>query len=76
MPLYEYECRKCGSRFEELVASSAAADAVRCRQCDSRRVERLLSAFAVGSTAAAKTAPVESGPCGACGAERRGMCGE
>jgi len=75
MPLYEYECRKCGTRFEELVSASAA-DAVHCRACDSKRVTRLLSAFAVGSAGGAKAAAAEPGGCGACGAPRRGMCGE
>jgi putative FmdB family regulatory protein len=73
MPIYEYRCQACGAEFEELTRSSNDADAVPCKKCNSRRVTRLLSAFAVGA-AAANAAP-EPGPCGACGAAQRGMCG-
>jgi putative FmdB family regulatory protein len=74
MPIYEYQCQDCGAEFEELTAASAPHAAVTCRGCASRRVTRLLSAFAVHAGAQAR-AP-EAGPCGACGAAQRGMCGE
>lgn len=73
MPLFEYRCEQCATIFEEMVPS-AKADAVRCRQCGSAMVERLLSVFAVGRSTTAPT-PAEPGPCGACGAPQRGMCG-
>jgi hypothetical protein len=37
-------------------------------------VEKLLSVFAVG-TSARSAALTESGPCSSCGAAQRGMCG-
>ena len=73
MPIYEYRCKDCEDRFEELTLSANDGKSVRCRKCASRKVERLLSAFAVH--AGAPTA-VQSAGCGACGAPRRGMCGE
>ncbi len=73
MPIFEYQCRKCGARFEKVVSSAEAA--TNCKECGSARVEKLLSVFAVfGSSRSA--AASEPGPCGACGAPRRGMCGE
>ncbi len=73
MPIFEYQCRECGAKFERIVGSSATS--VTCRQCGSANVHQLLSVFAVaGSSATTTTA--EPGPCGACGAPRRGMCGE
>ena len=74
MPIYEYRCQGCGAEFEELTSSTREA-AVRCRSCASRRVERLLSAFAVHAVAPAPAA-AEAGPCGSCGAARRGMCAD
>jgi putative FmdB family regulatory protein len=73
MPIFEYQCRKCGAKFEKVVSS--AENAPTCRECGSARVEKLPSVFAVvgGSRS---TAALEPGPCGACGAPRRGMCGE
>jgi putative FmdB family regulatory protein len=50
MPLYEFLCRKCGHRFEELLTSAEAeAGKVPCPACGSKRVEREFSAFATGS---------------------------
>lgn len=72
MPIYEYRCESCDAQFEELTSAAAAAR-VRCPQCSGARVTRLLSAFAVGGGEAARA--VETGPCGACGASQRGMCG-
>lgn len=72
MPIFEYECCDCGSKFERLVSSSLSE--VKCRDCSSARVERRLSVFAVsGPPHSGK--PIDSGPC-PCGAPRRGMCGE
>ena len=70
MPLYEYHCRECDTRFEELVFNREAA--IVCRKCGSDKVSQLLSTFAVAGGAG--RAP-EPGPCGSCGAAQRGMCG-
>ena len=40
MPIYEFECEGCGTRFEELVGAAAAAP---CPACGSERTRRLLS---------------------------------
>ncbi len=72
MPLFEYKCRECGTTFEKIVASSTAR--VACKKCRSPKVEKLLSVFAVGGTSRSQDS-LESGPCGACGAPERGMCG-
>lgn len=41
MPIYEFECKECGERFEELVAAGAVD--VACPQCDATEARRLLS---------------------------------
>jgi putative FmdB family regulatory protein len=46
MPLYEFECRPCGHRFESLVRDSSTPS---CPACGGHSVERLLSTFAVSS---------------------------
>jgi putative FmdB family regulatory protein len=45
MPIYEYACKKCGHLFSELVWGD---EEVRCPACNSRRIERQISGFAVG----------------------------
>lgn len=47
MPIYEYECRHCGHRFEYLVLSSSPAAS--CPSCQNKDVEQLISAFGVSS---------------------------
>jgi putative FmdB family regulatory protein len=44
MPIFEYECRKCGRLFEELVTGSTQE--VCCPACGSDDIEKLFSAFA------------------------------
>jgi putative FmdB family regulatory protein len=70
MPIFEYRCRECGAQFERIVR--ADSDPIACERCQSRKLDRLLSVFAVSGAAEAVS---ESGPC-PCGAPRRGMCGE
>ena len=41
MPIYEFECEKCGSRFEELVKSGTSSPA--CPSCKSSRTRQRLS---------------------------------
>jgi putative FmdB family regulatory protein len=44
VPLYEFECRSCGARFEALV--DAGAERTECRECGEPGAERRLSTFA------------------------------
>ncbi len=46
MPLYDFQCRVCGNRFEALVRVSTTPE---CPACHSIDLERLLSSFAVSS---------------------------
>jgi putative FmdB family regulatory protein len=43
VPIYEFECSRCGSRFEELVSGSRG---VACPQCGEERTLRRFSPFA------------------------------
>jgi putative FmdB family regulatory protein len=52
MPLYDFKCRKCGHRFEELVRLNDPAD---CPKCHTRNAERLFSATAAVSTDRSRT---------------------
>jgi putative FmdB family regulatory protein len=47
MPLYEYQCRKCGHEFETLVRPGDPAPA--CASCGSAELEKLLSQLAVST---------------------------
>jgi putative FmdB family regulatory protein len=43
MPIYEYRCKECGRRFEELVMKSSQK--IPCPDCGSEDVEREISIF-------------------------------
>ena len=68
MPLYEYACPGCQTRFEKLVRRFG--EAVSCPTCRSSDVEKQLSVFAV---ATASPSPAFAG-CGApaCGPDAGG----
>ncbi len=72
MPIFEYECQDCGTRFEKFVISRGAE--VLCTNCQSKKVVQQLSVFAVAGSSRSAVS-TEPGPC-PCGAPRRGMCGE
>jgi putative FmdB family regulatory protein len=57
MPLYEYDCRGCGVRFEALVRGTTAPV---CPACQSPDLTRVTSLFGV-SSAATRTANLQSG---------------
>jgi putative FmdB family regulatory protein len=73
VPIYEFACRSCDRRFEELVKLNGSTVAATCPHCGSADAQRLLSMFAVGSASQAKpdwsSATGNGGGCcgGACG---------
>ena len=50
MPMFEYRCLSCTQVFERLVRAHVP-EAIQCPSCQSEKLERLLSAFAVDSAA-------------------------
>lgn len=46
MPIFDYKCRNCGSKFERIVRSGG--DNVACPECGCDAAERQFSGFAVG----------------------------
>ena len=72
MPIYEYECRNCGEKFEKIVYQKL--DSTKCVACGSRRVKKCVSGFAVVGSNSIKSSGATG--CSTCGAERPGMCGQ
>jgi putative FmdB family regulatory protein len=73
MPMYEYGCLSCSSRFDRLRRMGQSDTDVTCPSCQSDRVERRLSVFAAHSRGGAAVAEAPSAPAtgGCCG----GSCG-
>jgi len=54
MPIYEYVCSQCKSKFQKLVSSGSSG--VACPQCGSKKLERKFSTFAAHQGAAGSSA--------------------
>ena len=46
MPIYEYRCKECEERFEQLVSLRAEHPPVTCPRCGTQEIRKLLSTFA------------------------------
>jgi putative FmdB family regulatory protein len=73
MPIFEYACDDCGTKFEKLVRRSSEADAVRCPSCGQDHLTTQYSTFA----ARAAESKSDRQPAGGCGGGmcQGGMCG-
>ncbi len=72
MPIYEYRCQRCNSKFEKLVLGAAGppADGITCPHCGGSQVQFEFSAFAVVGSEGEKSASSRGGsacPSGICG---------
>ncbi len=64
MPIYEYTCRSCEHRFEELVSGSRTL--VACPDCTSSEVQKLFSTFSSKSVGGDMPVPTGGGGGGGC----------
>jgi putative FmdB family regulatory protein len=54
MPIYEYQCDRCGKEFYHLFLTSKRIEKVTCEYCNSDKVTRLLSSFSIHQTEASR----------------------
>ncbi len=75
MPVYEYHCGECGSKFEELRPLSQADKDAECPSCH-KPARRKMSTFACFSTGSAGAPPRIAGTGGSsCSGCSSGSCG-
>jgi len=68
MPIYEFKCNDCGKNFKSLIGVVAGNNEVRCPECGSKNLTRLLSVFAVKNFGGGKKDNGSGGPtCPTCG---------
>jgi putative FmdB family regulatory protein len=49
MPVYEYFCTNCHTKFDALRPMSQADTPIKCEHCESKRTSRVLSVFFASS---------------------------
>lgn len=82
MPLYEYKCSDCDTKFEILHKSTVAVEEVTCPNCNSSKSKKLFSSFSAsissgsdysaGDCASGNCSLPENSYSGGCST---GMCG-
>lgn len=76
MPVFEYKCSKCGTKFEIFHKSTVNQEEVICPECSSKEITKLFSSFSPST--GHSHAGCESGSCPAglqSGGCPGGMCG-
>jgi len=71
MPIYEFVCDECGTKFEELVFGNSSQ--VLCKKCQSPKVKKLMSAVSFKSGSSFTPASGSSG-CSTCSGKSCSTC--
>jgi putative FmdB family regulatory protein len=67
MPIYEYTCKTCDAKFEQLQRTMSGDVKAKCPECGSTKTARALSVFAVAADSAKSAPSTAPGMCGRCG---------
>jgi putative FmdB family regulatory protein len=65
MPIYEYICNDCQTRYERIVMS--AHQEIECPKCESKRHTLQLSVFSAGKSANGTASAGDTSGSGSCG---------
>lgn len=65
MPIFEYLCDDCGTKFEKFVRRTDAGELL-CPQCGQRHLTQQLSTFSAHANGGAKESALPSCPGGMC----------
>ena len=74
MPIYEYRCADCGSKFDKRLSMAAADSPVNCPDCGAQ-ARRLLSVFAAFRKAEGGQTVSVGGGCAGCSGGSCASCG-
>lgn len=74
MPIFEYKCEDCGTRFEKLVRRSDDPAALACPGCGKKDLRQEFSTFSAHANGSPESQPAPGGcPAGMC--RTPGLCG-
>lgn len=75
MPIYEYQCIKCGKIFDALRTMSQADEPIPCQQCMSTKTRRKVSAAFAHSGGRVVAGGGNRSVCGSCSGGSCRSCG-
>lgn len=64
MPIYEFQCQKCGATLEALRRMGQGPEGLVCPQCGSKKLEQKFSSFATSAAASSGSSSYGSSGCG------------
>ncbi|MEQ1886615.1 MAG: zinc ribbon domain-containing protein [Bryobacteraceae bacterium] len=73
MPIFEFQCDDCGTKFEKLLRRAGETEGVECPSCGENHITEQLSTFAAHANGSPKQSAMPSCGSGMCGMP--GMCG-
>ncbi len=73
MPIFEFKCADCSSVFEELILGGRKQNEVKCPDCGSGNIKKLISApFLPSSVGKPANDDIAAGPCCGSSPEEKG----
>ena len=45
MPIYTYECKSCGQKFDLLINVGAGKEEMKCTKCNSKNIKKIFAPF-------------------------------
>jgi len=72
MPIFEFTCDDCGTKFEKLVRTSSGEPEVACPSCGHDHLTKDYSTFAAHANGTSREAPAPACGSGMC---QNGFCG-
>jgi len=66
MPIYIYQCEKCGYKFELLIGVTQKEEELKCKKCGSREISKIWGGFNIGKVSSKKGPSCSAGSCPTC----------
>jgi len=63
MPVFEYKCSDCNTKFELLHKSKSTDESITCPKCKSTNTNKLFSSFSASVNSGTSYSPCSSGNC-------------
>lgn len=71
MPIYEFQCKRCQERFEQLTSSNYDPQAISCPVCSEVNPRRLVSTFGFKGS---KSSSSQAKNCSSCSSSNCSSC--